>query len=159
MLETGTTAPDFTLPNTDKEPVSLADLRANGPVLVAFYPAAFSGVCDAEMCAFRDAMAAYNQMKTTVVGISVDLPWSNKAFKERHGIEFPLLSDFNHEVIKAYDVVFSNFGHIEGLDAAVRSLFVVDAGGIIQWTWKGEHPGIEPDYDAVQAAVAAVVGS
>ena len=154
MLETGTKAPDFTLPNTAKELVSLADLLGKGPVVLAFYPAAFSGVCDAEMCAFRDAMDAYNGMSAQVVGISIDLPWSNKAFKERYNLEFPLLSDHRHQVIEAYDVVFHNFGFIEGMDASARAVYVLDAEGTIRWTWQGEHPGIEPDYDAVKAAVA-----
>ena len=79
MLEIGATAPNFTLPNTKREAVSLADLRGKAVVL-AFFPAAFTGVCEKELCTFRDSLASFNDVGATVLGIAVDAPFSNAAF-------------------------------------------------------------------------------
>jgi peroxiredoxin len=156
MLDTGTKAPDFTLPNSTKEATSLSSLLGDKGLVIAFFPAAFSGVCDNEMCALQEALTAFNDLGANVVGISVDLPWSNKEFKGKHSLNFPLLSDFKHEVIKAYDVVFENFAHVEGMDAAVRSVYVLDKNGVIRWTWAAPNPGVLPELADVKAAVQSL---
>src|SRR5690606_15176974 len=100
----GTLAPDFTLMNQDREPVTLSTLVQSGPVVLAFFPAAFSATCTSELCTFRDRMAALRAVKAQVVGISVDTFFALKAFSEAQQLGFPLLSNFNKEVIRAYDV-------------------------------------------------------
>jgi len=154
-LAVGTKAPAFSLVNQDNEKVSLSDYAGRN-VVVAFFPAVFSGVCDAEMCAFRDRSGELAGADADVVGISVDARWANKEFATKHRLTFPILSDYDRATIGAYDVVFPNFGGMEGYDAAVRSVFVLDKQGVIRWVWTAPQPGVEPDYDDVKRAVDAV---
>ena len=110
----GETAPEFTLKNTAKESISLSNYRGK-TVILAFYPGAFTGVCDKEMCAFQDNMAKLNDASATVIGISVDSPWANKEFASKYNLEFELLSDLDREVVEAYDAKFVGLGGIEGV--------------------------------------------
>ena len=96
-LTVGQTAPDFTLIDTERKPRSLKEF-AGKKVVLAFYPGAFTGACTKEMCALRDAMAAFNSLEAQVVGISVDSPFANKGFADANKVTFPLLSDFTREV-------------------------------------------------------------
>ena len=120
---------------------------------MAFYPAAFSGICDKEMCIFQDRLAALNDANATVLGISPDSPFANAKFAEIHGLGFELLSDLHLDVARSYGVLFENFAFVDGYTACNRAVFVLDESGVVTWAWAGEHPGIEPDYDAVMAAV------
>src|SRR5258705_3640536 len=103
--DVGAKAPDFTLPNQDRQPVTLSEELKNGPVVLAFFPAAFSGTCTKEMCTFRDSIAELNRAAARVLGISVDTFFALKAFADAQHFDFPLLSDFNKTVIRLYDVV------------------------------------------------------
>ena len=94
MSLVGKPAPDFTLINTGKTPVALSSLRGK-KVILAFYPAAFSGICDKEMCIFQDRLAALNDANATVLGVSPDSPFANAKFAEIHGLSFELLSDLH----------------------------------------------------------------
>ena len=154
-LAVGTTAPDFSLVDTEGESRSLSDLGGRN-LVIAFFPAAFSGVCDTEMCTFRDSLSELNDMDADVVGISVDARFTNKEFAQKHGLTFPILSDYGREAIKAYDVEFPNFAGMDGYTAATRSVFVVDKGGAISYVWEAPSPPIEPPYDEVKAAVKAL---
>lgn len=147
----GQPAPDFTLPNTKKEPVSLASFRGQS-LVIAFYPAAFTGVCQKEMCTFRDSIGTLAESGAAVVGISVDMPFSNGAFAAANGVNFPLLSDVHRKAVRAYGVSWPNFAGIEGLEVANRSVFVVNAEGTVVYEWVAPNPGVEPDYEAVKAA-------
>jgi len=146
-------APDFTLTAHDKSSVILSDLRGRRTIL-AFYPAAFTGVCTKEMCTFSDGMASLSSSGASILGISVDSPFSNAAFAEANGIGFPLLSDVHREAVDAYGVALSDFV-IPGYTVAQRSIFVVESDGSIGYSWVAENPGIEPDYDAVIAHCAS----
>ena len=149
----GQTAPDFTLFSHKREKVSLADLRSNGRVVLAFYPAAFTGVCEKELCAFRDALAALNGLDANVVGISVDAPFANAAFAAKNGVEYPLLSDYSRATVRAYGVALDNFAGMAGYTAAQRAVFIVNSDGVVTYEWIAPNPGVEPDYAAVQAAL------
>ena len=94
MSTVNSTAPSFTLKNTKKEDVSLSNFKGK-TVVLAFYPGAFTGVCDTEMCKLKEDMEAFNEMDTTVLGISVDSPWANAAFAEKYDLNFELLSDLD----------------------------------------------------------------
>ena len=150
----GSKAPDFTLNDSDNQPFTLNKLQGKNVVL-AFFPAVFSGVCDKEMCTFRDSLAGLNQVNATVVGISADHRFGLKEFKAKHQLTFPLVSDWNREVIKKYGVEWPNFGGMPGYTAATRSVFVLDKHGTVRWSWVTDQQGKEPDYAAVKAAVAA----
>ncbi|KAB2926267.1 MAG: peroxiredoxin [Bacteroidetes bacterium] len=149
----GQKAPNFTLPDTGKKQTSLSDFAGKKTVLV-FYPGAFTGVCEKELCTFRDAMADFNSLNAQVIGISVDSPFSNKAFAEKNGVTFPLLSDYTRYVSAQYCGLVNNFAGLVGLTAANRAVFVVDAAGTVTYTWISENPGVEPPYEEVKKAVA-----
>ena len=151
----GQNAPDFTLKNTAKEPISLSNYRGS-TVILAFYPGAFTGVCDKEMCAFQDNMAKLNAAEATVIGISVDSPWANAEFARKYDLEFELLSDLDREVVTSYDATFVGLGGIEGYVSANRVVIVVDKAGVIQHRWVAENPGVEPDYDAIVAVAESL---
>ncbi|MFQ3295852.1 MAG: peroxiredoxin [Natrialbaceae archaeon] len=153
MVQTGDTAPGFTAPlaNGDVETFSLSDHREEAPLVLAFFPGAFTGVCTNEMVAFREKLSEFEEVGATVYGISVDLPFALNEFREKHDLPFGLISDFNRELIDAYDVRmdFEDLG-LQGI--AKRSVFVIDETGDVTWTWVSEDAGVEPDYDAVRAA-------
>jgi len=147
MVSVGDSAPDFTLTATDKTTVTLSDF-AGQRLVIAFYPAAFTGVCTAEMCSFQSSLGRLNEIGTHVVGISVDAPFSNGAFAKEHGIQFPLLSDVHRSATKAYDVAFDNFV-IEGYTVSNRAVFVVESDGSIGYAWVCNSLGDEPPYDEI----------
>ncbi|MEZ4394788.1 MAG: peroxiredoxin [Polyangiales bacterium] len=152
-LAIGTKAPDFTLPSTPGETVTLSALRGR-PVVLLFYPAAFTGVCTKEMCAVRDDFSAYEALGAQVLAISVDMPFSAQKFREETKANFPFLSDFNKTATRDYDVYRESFAF--GLvGVSERAVFVIDAEGTITYAWVGEHPGVFPDLDAVKKALAA----
>jgi peroxiredoxin len=148
----GQKAPNFTLHDSGKNPVSLSSF-AGKKVVLLFYPGAFTGVCDKEMCNFRDNLAHFNGLDAQVLGISVDGPWANKAFAEKYNIQFPLLSDYTRYVSAQYCGLFNNLGALPGYDVANRAVYVLDASGTITYAWVAEKPGIEPNYEEVKNAV------
>ena len=153
-LSTGDAAPEFNLRSTDGEQVSLSDQRGSAVVL-AFFPAAFTGVCQTEMCTFRDSLAEFNDMNAKVFGISVDPPFSQAEFHSQNELTFPLLSDTRGETVAAYGVTLENLAGIDGYNVAQRSVFVVDGDGKVAWSWVSDSPLNEPAYDEVKSAVAA----
>ena len=154
-LSVGTDAPNFTLLDQDKNPVNLSDYKGR-KVVLAFFPAAFSGVCDKEMCTFQESLTRLNNANAAVIGISADLPFSNRAFKNMNALDFPILSDWALEVARNYDVIFNNFAGIDGLQRPSRAVYVVDEGGTIQYTEVTPSPGVEPNYDKVFEAVESM---
>ena len=144
----GESAPNFTLKNTEETDVSLSDYKGK-TVILAFFPGAFTGVCDTEMCSFQDNFSKLSESNAAVIGISVDSPWANAEFASKYNLEFELLSDLDREVVEAYDAKFVGLGGIEGYVSANRVVIVIDENGIIKHRWVAENPGIEPDYDAI----------
>ena len=155
MPDIGSDAPDFTLFDQKRETVTLSELRGKNVVL-AFFPAAFTGVCEKELCTFRDSLAAFNDLEASVFGISVDAPFANAAFADKNSINFQVLSDYSRAAVNAYEVAHDDFAGMTGYTAAKRSVFVVDKEGKLRFSWVADNPGQEPDYDAVQAAVKAL---
>jgi glutaredoxin-dependent peroxiredoxin len=155
MPAIGSDAPDFTLPNHKREAVTLSEQRGKNVVL-AFFPAAFTGVCEKELCTFRDSLAQLNDLDAEIYGISVDAPFANAAFADKNSLNFPILSDYARKAVQAYDIAHDDFAGMAGYTAAKRSVFVVDKAGKLQYAWVADNPGQEPDYDAVQAAVKAL---
>jgi peroxiredoxin len=150
--EVGQKAPQFTLVDTDLKARSLADFAGKNVVL-AFYPAAFTGVCQKELCTFRDALNDFTGAHTAVLGVSVDSPFANKEFAAKNGLNFPVLSDIARDAIGHYDVVFNDLAGIKGFTVAKRSVFVIDKQGVIRYRWVAPEPKVEPNYDEVKAAV------
>ena len=153
-LQIGQTAPDFTLYNTDKKPVSLSELKGKN-VLLLFFPMAFTSVCTAELCSVRDNFKIYESLQAVPFGISVDSLYSLKKFKEEQGLNFDLLSDFNKEVSVAYGSLYEQFGFgMRGVSK--RSAFVIDSNGIIRYAEVLENAGEQPDFAAIRESLAAV---
>ena len=99
-IELGSRAPDFTLVNQDREPVTLSKVLPQGPVVLAFFPGAFSSTCQSEMCTFRDSMGDLAAAQAQVLGVSTDTFFALKAWSDQQRFGFPLLSDYNKEVIR-----------------------------------------------------------
>ena len=152
MLNVNDVAPDFTLKNTSKEDVSLSQFSEK-TVVLAFYPGAYTGVCDTEMCTLQDNLKAFNELEAIVLGISVDSPWANGGFSRQYKLEFELLSDFNREVVKKYDVLFEGLGGIEGYTSANRAVYILQSG-VIKYVWEAStNPGVEPDNDEIKSTL------
>lgn len=149
--ETNVKAPDFELQSNKGEAIKLSDQLAHGPVVLAFFPLAFTGVCSEEMCEFRDSLAEFNQLNAKVFAISVDSRFALNAFAEKNSLEFSLLSDFNKEVSKAYGVQYENFLGLHGV--AKRSVFVVGKDGVVKYRWVSEDAKVKPNQAEVKEAL------
>src|SRR2546423_11230608 len=142
-VDVGSKAPDFTLTNQDRQPVTLSGQRGK-PVVLAFFPAAFSSVCTKELCTFRDSLAKLGQAKAQVYGISVDTFFTLKAFHDHEKLTFPLLSDFNKQVIRDYGVYNENMIGLEGI--AKSAVFVIDQKRISRHKEMLDDARHEPNY-------------
>jgi len=152
MVDVGDRAPEFTLQDVDLKPRSLKDYVGKKKIVLAFFPLAFSPVCTNEMCSFRDSEQQLNGLDAQVIGISVDSPFTLKAFADRHGFKFPSLSDFNREVSRRYGVLHGEILGLRGVSK--RSIFIVDKDGVIRYKWISEDPGKQPDYRAFNEALS-----
>jgi peroxiredoxin len=150
-IDVGAKAPDFSLPNQDRETVRLSDELKKGPVVLAFLPGAFSSVCTKELCTFRENKLAGTGSR--VLGISTDTFFALKAWADHEKFDFPLLSDYHKEVIRQYGVV--NPDMIGLKDIAKRSVFVIDSSGVVKYREVLDDARNEPDYDKLRAAVSA----
>jgi peroxiredoxin len=155
-VDVGSKAPDFTLTNQDRQPVKLSELKGK-PVVLAFFPAAFSSVCQKEMCTFRDSMGRLGQANAQVFGISVDTFFTLKAFQEQQKLPFPLLSDFNKQAIRDYGVFNEDMIGLKGI--AKRAVFVIDKDGVVRYREVLEDARNEPDYDRVFSSLASLAST
>ncbi len=150
-LAVGTKAPDFKLFSSDKKEVSLADFSGKN-LVIHFFPAAFTGVCTAQMCSSRDDLSLYNDLNAAIVGVSVDMPFSLDVFKKQNGINFDLLSDFNKTFIKDYDMYQENFA-LGMIGVAKRGVIVVGKDGVVAYSEETANPGVQVNFDALKAAL------
>ena len=149
--DVGSKAPDFTLTDQNRQPATLSAQRGK-PVVLAFFPAAFSSVCTKELCTFRDSLAKLNDAKAQVYGISVDTFFALKAFHDSQKFSFPLLSDFNKQTIRDYGVFNEDMVGLKGI--AKRAVFVLDKEGVVRHREVLEDARNEPDYDKVFTALS-----
>lgn len=152
-LQKGDKAPDFTLFNTEKNPVNLADFKGKN-LIVHFFPLAFTGVCTKQLCTVRDAISMYKNDNADVVAISIDSIFTLGKFKEEQNLSFDLLSDFNKDVSAAYGSMFETFPAFGMKGVSKRSAFVIDKEGVIQYAEVLESPGDLPNFDAINATLA-----
>lgn len=153
-VDVGAKAPDFTLMNENREPVTLSEELKKGPVVLAFMPAAFSGTCTAEMCNFRDAASELDKLSAKVIGVTVDTFFALGAWKKAEKLNQTLLSDFNKDVIRSYGVV--NPDMIGLHDISKRATFVIDRNGIVRHKEVLEDARNEPDYTKINQALASL---
>jgi len=154
-IKIGDKAPDFILPDIDLKLRNLQEFLGK-KVVLAFFVGAFTSTCTKEVCEFRDSMSRLIDLNAQVVGISVTDPFSSKAFSEKNRLPFPVLSDYNREVIKLYDLIFPNFAGLKGYTVAKRSIFILDQQGIVQYVWISEDPSVEPNYNEIQKALEKI---
>ncbi|WP_129115096.1 redoxin domain-containing protein [Halegenticoccus tardaugens] len=156
MIAAGDDAPDFTAPlaDGDVDSFTLSERLDEAPIVLAFFPAAFTGTCTTEMCTFRDRMARFEALDASVYRVSVDLPFALNEFRAQHELNFALVSDNDREIIDLYDVSM-DFDSLGVSDVAKRAVFVVDADGEVAYRWVSDDPGREPDYEAVAEAAEA----
>jgi len=152
-LSTGDLAPGFALPAAPGEIVDVGARIGQRPIVLLFFPLAFSSVCTEELCAVRDDWERWQDLDAEVYGISADSPFVARRFRQELGLPFPLLSDFNHDVGAAYGVLYEEYFGLRGV--ARRAAFVVGADGRIVHAWVGERDDVLPDFGAVRGAVSA----
>ena len=154
MIEAGTPAPDFALPDQDGNEVTLQSLRGKRVVLV-FYPSDFSPVCTDQLNVYQEVLGELRERGAELYGVSVDSNWCHKAFQQHLGVEIPLLADFHPkgEVAQAYGV------WAEGYGVAKRALVMIGPDGTVEWAYKSpsplEIPGANLIFDALEAAAPA----
>ena len=156
-IPVGTNAPDFeltTIGADGPEVVRLMNLLGDGNILLLFVPMAFTGGCTTEFCSVTSELSEYADLNAKVFGISGDNPFAQQNWKEKEGIEITLLSDYEHNVAKAYDVVYKSFLpeknlHMGGVPK--RSAFIVDRTGIVQYSESHDNPGDMPNFEAIKA--------
>ncbi len=146
-LAAGVQAPEFSLPSTPDQMVSLSEFRGR-PVILAFYPADWSPVCGDQMVLYNELLAEFSQFNAELIGISVDGAWCHLAFAHDRQLHFPLLADFEPKghVARQYGIYREHDGTSE------RALFVIDAGGIIRWSYVSPV-GINPGADGILRAL------
>jgi peroxiredoxin len=150
----GSRAPDFTLPDQDRQPVTLSERLGHGPVVLAFMPAAFSGGCTKECAALGDEMATLKSLSASVIGVTVDTFFALKAWADAQRIAFPLLSDFNKTVIRDYGVFNEDMIGLKGI--AKRAVFVIDRQGTIRHREVLDDARNEPDYAKIVETLKAL---
>jgi len=148
LIEPGTRAPDFSLPDQNGEQVALSDLRGDR-VLLAFYPLDFSEVCTDQLSVYQEVLGEIEATGTKLLGISVDHAYAHKAFGEKNGLSMPLLADFHPkgEVASAYGAYLPKWG------TSNRSLVLIDADGVVEWVYEAptplKFPGANVIFDAL----------
>ncbi len=157
MLSTGDSAPVFsaTKGTSDHEDFDLSEHLGDGPVVLAFFPGAFTPPCTNEMVAFQERLDDFETAGATVLGVSTDSPFSQGAFRDQHSIEFDLVSDMSGETIREYDLE-TDIPELGLFGIANRAVFILDDEGTITYSWVADDPTNEPPYEDVLDAVKAV---
>ena len=119
-------------------------------LVLSFFVAASSPVCETELCTFRDSWHDLADLGAQVIAISNDGPFANKAFAEKHNFNFPLLGDYNSKTIQDYDVLMKDLLHVKDYNAAKRSVFIIMEDGKIGYKWVSEDPLKEPNYEEIK---------
>jgi glutaredoxin-dependent peroxiredoxin len=154
MVQIGDPAPDVALPSHSGESVALRDFRGR-PVVVLFFPLAFTSTCTEELCAVGADLAAYRALDAEVVALSVDSPFVLARFREECRAEYPFLSDFNREASRAFGVLRTAPLGPGLVGTSDRAAFVIDAAGRIAYRWHSSNPSLLPPFDEIKNALAA----
>jgi peroxiredoxin len=153
-LKQGDAAPDVTLPSADSlKPVSLAEQWKDGPVVLLFFPLAFTDTCTDELCAVRDDMGSYGGLNARVVAVSVDSPWVLDRFRREIGADYLFLSDFNRQATEAFEVVRKTPVGPGLMGVSERAAFVIGQDGRIRYSWSSVTPGLLPPFDEIKQAL------
>ncbi len=152
-VQVGDKAPAFTLVSDEKKEVSLSDFQGQNVVLL-FFPLAFTSVCTTELCTIRDDFSNYQDLNAQVLAISVDSPFTLEKFKAEQSLNFPLLSDFNKDVSRAYGALYDDF--VMGMKGvSKRAAFVVDGSGAVRYAEVLDNAGDLPNFTSVKSALSS----
>lgn len=155
-LQQGDNAPDVTLPSADGlKPTPLAEQWKDGPVVLLFFPLAFTDTCTAEMCAVRDDFGSYTGLGARVIAVSVDSPWVLERYKAELGADYTFLSDFNREATHAFDVLRETPVGPGLMGVSQRAAFVIGTDGRIRYAWNSVTPGLLPPFDEIKQALGS----
>lgn len=157
ILPAGVNAPDFSLPRAPNQSLRLSELRGH-PAILAFYPADWSPVCGDEVVLLNEVLPEFRRYGADLLGISVDSVWCHRAYAEFKHLRFPLLADFHPKgaVSRAYGAYRESDGFSE------RALFVIDADGVIRWSYLSPldvNPGADGILSALEALSPQAVGA
>lgn len=161
-IQIGDKAPDFTLTTitaSGPELLTLSEHTAGSKAVLLFVPMAFTGVCTDEFCAISEGLGEYESLGAKVIGISGDNPFAQKEWAEKNGIKLTLVSDYEHDVAKAYGVAYDSFLPEKNLTmggVAKRSAFVLDANGVVQYAEVNDSPGDLPNFEAVKETLGRI---
>ena len=148
-LKIGDIAPNFELPDTELKMRTLDEFKGK-KIVLSFFVAASSPVCETELCIFRDSWDEISNLGAQVIAISNDGPFANKAFAEKNNYNFPVLADYTSKTIRDYDVLMKDLLHIKDYNAAKRSVFVIMEDGKIGYKWVSDDPLKEPNYEEIK---------
>ena len=151
MLDLNSKAPELTLQNTNGKKVSLSDYKGEKNVVLLFFPLAFTSTCTKELCQTRDNLKLYDSLEAEVLGISVDTFFTLKEFKASQNLNFQLLSDFNKEASKKYEVLYDDFFGMKGVSK--RSVFVIDKEGLLVHSEVLENASDLPNFQRIEDAL------
>ncbi len=149
VLNIGDKAPDFELVDTELKMRKLEEFKGK-KIILSFFVAASSPVCTTEMCSFRDSWDEISKLGAQVVAISNDGPFANKAFAEKHNLNFPILGDYKSKTIRDYDILMPHLLHVKDYDAAKRSIFIINEDGTVGYKWVSDDPLVEPNYEEIK---------
>jgi len=148
----GDRAANFKLYDSDSNLIELYKIK--GKVILFFIPAPFSDVCTEEICKIDTNLNIYENSNAQIFSITTDGKFANEEFRKKHKINHPILSDYSHETIKDYDVVFNNFAFIEGYTVATRSVFIINEDKKIEWLWISKSPLEMPDFEEISKVLS-----
>jgi peroxiredoxin len=152
-LQPGDAAPDVTLPDTERTQTSLASLWREQPLVLMFFPLAFTSTCAEELCTVRDDIGAYTGLSGRVAAVSVDSPFVLERFRKELGADYLFLSDFNREASRAFGVLREAPVGPGLLHASDRATFVIGTDGRIKYTWHSPNPSLLPPFDEIKQAL------
>lgn len=155
-LRVGQRVPDFSLPDVGKRERRLSEFFGRGGIVLAFFPFAFSGTSDRELCVFRDGISKLDSTKSTVIAVSVDSVFTLKVFAQTYGIEFPLLSDFNKKVSRTYGVLQEEWVNLGYKGVSKGAIFVIDMKGILRYRWSADAADDEPPYELIASTLKKI---
>lgn len=157
-ITVGSAAPDFKLKGfanpeaAQMEEFTLSQYRGKKNVVLLFFPLVYTPVCTAEMCNMRDTISQYNDLKAQIIGLSVDNPFAQKAWSKENKLNFPIVSDFNKDVSKAYGAMYEELIGFKGVSK--RSAFVIDMNGTVKYAWVSDDAKQMPNFADIQKALA-----
>lgn len=158
-LRAGDKAPDVRLPSDSLEQISFADFAGSKPVVVLFFPLAFTSTCTEEMCTMSEDMGSYTGLDAQVLAVSVDSPFVLQRFKRECNAEFPFLSDFNREAARAFGVLRPEPLGPGLLETTDRSAFVIDRDGVIRYVWYEKNPSLLPPFEEIKEVLQGMAVS